>query len=197
MNKRPLFLFVAFVCLFAGAQRGYAARRNRAGGYKPKVVLNVNMGNIKYFYKKKRDIRCETPEAAGCTHIKMYCGASFIPYADGIRGLTVNLGFEDFTVDVASEYPKGSCEFNLVLKHELTHVAFARAVVERYSAELAAALLAEAEAVKTPISRRDAQKLFDITNEYCIEMNRIQQEQHDLMDSKGNNSYQWEQCRGK
>lgn len=198
---KKIFFFLATAVFFASAVRDVsAAQRGRAGaqrGEKPKVILNVDMGDIRYFYKKQQDIKCNTPTAAGCTHSEMYGNFAVLSGSKGIVGLVVNIGFKDFIVDVASEYPKGSCEFDLILKHELTHVALARAVVERYSAELGAALLAEADKMKPPVSRRDIRRLSDIANEYLFEMNRIQQEQYDLMDSKGNNSYQWEQCQGK
>lgn len=198
---KKFFFFLITAVFFASGIRDVSAtqrRGARAGRReKPKVILNVDMGDIRYFYKKQQDIKCNTPTAAGCTHSKMYGNFAVLSGSKGIVGLVVNIGFKDFIVDVASEYPKGSCEFDLILKHELTHVALARAVVERYSAELGAALLAEADKMKPPVSRRDIRRLSDIANEYLFEMNRIQQEQYDLMDSKGNNSYQWEQCQGK
>lgn len=198
---KKIFFFLITAVFFASGIRDVSAtqrRGARAGRReKPKVILNVDMGDIRYFYKKQQDIKCNTPTAAGCTHSEMYGNFAVLSGSKGIVGLVVNIGFKDFIVDVASEYPKGSCEFDLILKHELTHVALARAVVERYSAELGAALLAEADKMKPPVSRRDIRRLSDIANEYLSEMNRIQQEQYDLMDSKGNNSYQWEQCRGK
>lgn len=198
---KKIFFFLITAVFFASGIRDVSAtqrRGARAGRReKPKVILNVDMGDIRYFYKKQQDIKCNTPTAAGCTHSEMYGNFAVLSGSKGIVGLVVNIGFKDFIVDVASEYPKGSCEFDLILKHELTHVALARAVVERYSAELGAALLAEADKMKPPVSRRDIRRLSDIANEYLFEMNRIQQEQYDLMDSKGNNSYQWEQCQGK
>lgn len=198
---KKIFFFLITAVFFASGIRDVSAtqrRGARAGRReKPKVILNVDMGDIRYFYKKQQDIKCNTPTAAGCTHSEMYGNFAVLSGSKGIVGLVVNIGFKDFIVDVASEYPKGSCEFDLILKHELTHVALARAVVERYSAELGAALLAEADKMKPPVSRRDIRRLSDIANEYLSEMNRIQQEQYDLMDSKGNNSYQWEQCQGK
>ena len=140
---KKIFFFLITAVFFASGIRDVSAtqrRGARAGRReKPKVILNVDMGDIRYFYKKQQDIKCNTPTAAGCTHSEMYGNFAVLSGSKGIVGLVVNIGFKDFIVDVASEYPKGSCEFDLILKHELTHVALARAVVERYSAELGAA----------------------------------------------------------
>ncbi len=195
--KRFLFFILALSFLFADASEAQAARRRRAlKPNKPKVVLNINMGDVKYLYRRREDLECENDNVGGCAHIEMYYSPQLMQTGSDTV-FQVEIGFKDFVVEVSSDYPKGSCKFNLVLKHELTHVAFARAALERYAHEMGAALLAEAERMRTPFSNHDFNRLVRVGYKHFVEINKIQEEQHNLMDSKGNNAYQWEQCLGK
>lgn len=52
-----------------------------------------------------------------------------------IRNITVKMNYNP-TVYVATEYPKGSCEFNAVLEHELEHVKITQKALNKYAKKL-------------------------------------------------------------
>jgi len=76
-----------------------------------------------------------------CTYIfrtrKKFLAKGYLLWVEDLK---VELSADDLKVYVAREYPKGSCEYEETLKHELTHVAIHREVYEKYSRELEDAL---------------------------------------------------------
>lgn len=171
------------------------APKPRMPSVKPEVVLKMDQGNISYIYRNKI-VACGGATAAGCTNSEIFMEPLLLDFnAQGeITKIHLTLGIENLWVEVSTEYPKGSCQFDVVLKHELTHVAFARGVLARYGPVMARAIVLEAEKLPVPITQDSYNRLVDIANRYFAQMVQEKTRQDDLLDSQGNNSYQWEQC---
>lgn len=87
------------------------------------------------------------------------------PVAGGVcvslAEVQVGYGFEYHEVLVAKEFPVGSCEYQVVLDHEDTHVKFNRDTLKEYSAKVRAeldAMLAKPAVVKTTDANAALQK---------------------------------------
>ncbi len=171
------------------------APKPRRPSVKPEVILKMDQGNISYIYRNKI-VQCGGGTAAGCTNSEIFMEPLLLDFnAQGeISKIHLTLGIENLWVEVSTEYPKGSCQFDVVLKHELTHVAFARSALARYGPAMARAIVLEAEKLPVPITQESYNRLVDIANRYFTQMVQEKTRQDDLLDSQGNNSYQWEQC---
>lgn len=163
----------------------------------PEVALKIEKGQVNYIIGNAR-VLCSMGDVAGCAKIKLFMrqGVEFSPIF-GLRKIVLDVGLAEINVIVSSDYPKGTCKFDLVLKHELTHVALARKVVERYAPEIAKAVLVKAESLPLPIDGNGLKVLENTANEYFEKMRIEQKRQDGLLDARGNNVYQWEQCKGK
>lgn len=163
---------------------------------KPEIALKTDPGKIAYVHQNKTVI-CNGVPAAGCTSSVIYMEplrVDLTPRRE-IKKIYLTLGIENLTVEVSSEYPKGTCEFDLVLKHELTHVAVARGVLDRYAPEMAKALLVKAESLPVPIDQVSYNRLLAEAQSFFSRMVREKERQDDLLDAPGSNVYQWSQCQ--
>ena len=144
----------------------------RAVAAAPELALSVENGKVSYDRSLPR-IDCNGADAAGCTKAQIYMDSPrFVYDAQGnIAKVYLKFGLRNITVYILSSIPKGSCEFDLVLKHELTHVAVARKVVKRFAREIS--------------------KMID---RYRRQMIAEKNKQDRLMDAPGAVVYQWEQC---
>lgn len=162
----------------------------RAVAAAPELVLSVENGTVNYD-RSLPQIDCNGVDAAGCAKAQIYMDSPRFSYdAEGnIAKVYLNFGLRNITVYILSSIPKGSCEFDLVLKHELTHVAVARKVVKRYAAEMSKALLAKLD--DKTASPYQIAKMFD---RYQSQMMAEKNRQDALLDAPGAVVYQWGQC---
>ena len=177
-----MFVWKAVLLLLLTAGRAVAAA--------PELALSVENGKVSYDRSLPR-IDCNGADAAGCTKAQIYMDSPrFVYDAQGnIAKVYLKFGLRNITVYILSSIPKGSCEFDLTLKHELTHVAVARKVVKRYAAEIAKALLAKLD--EGTASPYQISKMID---RYRRQMIAEKNKQDRLMDAPGAVVYQWEQC---
>lgn len=156
----------------------------------PEIALSVENGKIEY-NRSLPYIKCNGVEAAGCTKAQIYMDAPRFSYDayGNIAKVELRFGLQNITVFILSTLRKGSCEFDLTLKHELTHVAVARKVVKRYAAEISKALLAELDE-GTAHPYQIARMIDRYHRRMIAEKNR----QDLLMDAPGAVVYQWSQC---
>lgn len=162
---------------------------------KPEISLKTDPGKISYVHQNKTVI-CNGVPAAGCTSSIIYMEplrVDLTPRGE-IKKIHLALGIENLVVEVSSQYLKGTCEFDLVLKHELTHVAVARRVLDRYAPEMAKALLLEAESLPVPVNQARYNQLLARAQNFFNRMVREKERQDDLLDAPGSNVYQWSQC---
>jgi hypothetical protein len=80
------------------------------------------------------------------------------PYRAYLTKLWVEFGYTKLEVYVASEYARGTCEYNQVLKHEMEHVGIHASTYRRYKRMLREALAAPGllPTRKRPLHVRDA-----------------------------------------
>lgn len=156
----------------------------------PNIAVSVDNGKIEYDLSQSQ-ITCNGVEAAGCTKAQIYMDEPRFFYdANGdIAKVELRFGLQNITVYILSTLPKGSCEFDLVLKHELTHIAVARKVVKRYAAEISKALLVLLDE-GTAHPYQAAQMIDRYRRQMIAEKNK----QDILMDAPGAVVYQWSQC---
>ena len=175
-------VFKMVLLLFSLTGRVFAAS--------PELSLSVENGKITY-NRSLPQIDCNGVDAAGCTEAQIYMDAPRFSYdANGdIARIDLKFGLRNITVYILSSILKGSCEFDLTLKHELTHVAVARKVVKRYAAEISKALLAKLD--EGTASPYQISKMID---RYRRQMIAEKNKQDRLMDAPGAVVYQWEQC---
>lgn len=159
--------------------------------FQPEISVSIDKGEIRYIHDRK-EVFCGGIPAAGCTKTKLYMAApEFEFFPDGtLRKVYLDFSLRETDVTISSLYPRGSCEFDLVLKHELTHLALARAVLKRYAGEISKALLAKIDEQKTV----DVMALRKIVDRLFIQMVQEKNKQDALLDAPGAEVYQWSQC---
>lgn len=113
----------------------------------------------------------------------------------------VSYGFEFHEVLVAKEFPVGSCEYQVVLDHEDTHVAFNRQTLKEYSDRVRGeleAMLAAAPPVKTTDANAAVQKtLGDIyakVTPLLQEAQKVQKERNATIDTKFSYGEAFKKC---
>jgi len=156
----------------------------------PKIVVSVDNGEIEYDLSQPQ-ITCNGVDAAGCTKAQIYMDAPRLSYDAGgnIVGVELRFGLQNITVFILSTLRKGSCEFDLTLKHELTHVAVARKVVKRYAVEISKALL-----VLLDEGKAHPYQVAQMIDRYRRQMIAEKNKQDVLMDAPGALVHQWRQC---
>ena len=162
---------------------------------KIKVKVNYDEGKIRYRYRNKT---LEDPQAAGLTYSFPASSMTMQYSHDAGMLVTLNMGFEPFLVDISTKYSMNTCSFDMILKHELTHVALHRSVMERYVKVVAAAIkvryLEEWEKGK---KLSEVMKSLEETFNAAMERYKEDSEQQNkLLDGKDHYSYQWKQCNG-
>lgn len=189
-------LLDAFYSVFTGARTPVQEAPVPAEPARPEISLKTDPGKINYVHQNKTVI-CNGIPAAGCTSSVIYMEPLRVDLTvrGEIKKIYLTLGIENLVVEVSSEYPKGTCEFDLVLKHELTHVAVARRVLDRYAPEMAKALLVKAESLPVPVNQLHYNQLLAQAQGFFSRMVREKERQDDLLDAPGANVYQWSQCQ--
>lgn len=188
-TRRFIFLLMIFAALPAQA---------KPCAVKADVSLTVNYdrGKVRYRHKVENPLPND-PRVAGCTQSQMYGAVEIRGRSDGVYEIVLNVGFKPFFVDISSKAAFGSCDFDLILKHELTHVALHRAVMEQYIRVIGASLKRrlESELRKGKPFQQAAVSVKKSFDDSFAAFVRDANAQNALLDK--NYAYQWGQCRGK
>ena len=184
-EKVFLLLFFCFVPFYAAAQKKEGV-----------PTVKLTRVDTKIRYDASSEITKCGPSASGCT-------SAFLTSMTSIncinREIEISFGYPEILVQIAASYQKGSVEFDAILKHELTHVALRKRIVEKFYQPTASALLMQYEK-----SEKDGKSCGGIKNDVRLlfkkYMDRLQQEvdKHDQMiDGKENYLYQSKQIAEK
>ena len=117
----------------------------------------------------------------------------------GDAKIVLNIGFRPFFIELTTKNSFGSCYFDVLLKHELTHVALYRSVMESYIKVIGAGLkqraIQEQKQGRTAVQVGEAIKASarDSYENYKKDVKA----QNDLLDKDGQSAYQYGQCRDK
>lgn len=108
-------------------------------------------------------------------------GALFQPMPGGtvcgaLQSLDVTFGFQERTVLVARELPKGSCIHGEVLEHEMKHIATDEKLLKEFGPTLERRLEAAAARIGTVRARSQEQVLAAVRKPLEAEMRRLFQE---------------------
>lgn len=161
---------------------------------RPQVVLKTDYASIEYEISAT-PIVCKSGSAAsGCTVRDLSRRWNIIYLPSGRVGkIEIFITLKNKVI-ILGKYPKGTCFFDKILKHELTHVALGRGIVEKYAPEVAKAVLAKLDTLPQPLDSEGEQK---IQEEFQRMFDRIVREfnrQDALIDGDANYKYQWDQA---
>ncbi len=122
-----------------------------------------------------------------------------VPYSYGISAdcagqrLTLQFDVRGYRIEIVDKLKKETPNFDLTLKHELTHVALWKNIMERYFNAAASAALVRFEKQLNDRRKNCAQiqrELFDLLSDYMRRMSQEAERQHALMDGDENYAYQ-------
>ena len=156
------------------------------------VKTHYDPGKIEYRYKYGNLAEvCGHPQAAGCTH-PIYTGYPvFQIRPDGTVDIDLYFIFKPFLIDVSTQFKPNTCEFDQILKHELTHVALCRKTMEKYKTFIAAEVLTVAQNrrfLPWAVFQRAIRQAFDAAfKNFQKELDR----QNALLDGPEHYDYQW------
>ena len=131
--------------------------------------------------------------AAGCT-----VPVSYIPniQIDCNTGkIILDFSNFEFEVQIVNRYKKGTAQFDHILKHELTHVALYKGVIEKFYQPISTAVLMRFEESRAQ-GKGCYQIHLDVYNVLYDYLNRMINEcekQNNLIDGEENYAYQWAQ----
>ncbi len=168
-----LLLFTLAVSLVHHSPSASAAATCQQNSQSPYVSLEVNPGRINYITSRDR---------AGLRRLHAGYGASgggWTPigltlaelgmglavsvraerladgrYCSEIAAVEATIGYDAIDVYIASEYPRGSCQYNAILDHERLHVLVFQNTLDRYYPQIERELRKAASKAK-PILDRD------------------------------------------
>lgn len=160
---------------------------------KPELSVEVDEGTPKFIHKRPQ-FPCSNGinHGGGCTRVEFY---AVIKGGKMTRGgayekLQLKIGLKNIEVELSSELQKGTCLFDVVLKHELTHLALHRNVLKRFAPEIAKAVLSTAERFQT----KQAERISEVLKDYTRRMSEEDDKQNALMDTTDSYIYQQKQC---
>ena len=102
-------------------------------------------------------------------------------------------------IDLNKQHPKGSCLFDLTLKHELTHLSLNRKTLDTVLKTAASEILTAFQAMQRQGNSCEEIKrsVFELSRHYADVFIKEQEKQNNLIDGDGHYKYQNEQCAGK
>lgn len=197
--KFSFYLF--FWVLFLSFSGQAFARENEGDVFqeKPEIYVKIDDGTPVYIHRNKH-FPCDNGfnHGGGCTRVNFYArmkGSDFTP--DGkLKKITLQIGLKNIEVELSSELKKGSCLFDVVLKHELTHLALHRKILKRFAPEIAKAVLVVTEEQKGVLTQKKFDKIAQTLNDYLNKMIKEDKRQNALMDSDEAYAFQQRQCGG-
>ncbi len=151
----------------------HAATKCERTTQSPYVSLAVNSGRINYITNRNKAglRRLHSGSRSfggdwspiGLTLAELGLGLAVSVRAEGtadgrycaeIAAVEATLGYDVIDVFIASEYPRGSCQYNAILDHERLHVMVFQDTLDRYYSRIEGALRRAADSAK-PILARD------------------------------------------
>ncbi|MBR1778073.1 MAG: hypothetical protein IJ752_05755 [Alphaproteobacteria bacterium] len=164
---------------------------------KPETVLQIDEGVPKYIYKNDK-VACSgsAGHTLGCTRVEFYAnitGSEFTPEG-ALKKMTLQIGLRNIEIELLADLKKGSCLFDVVLKHELTHLALHRRILNRFAPEIAKAVLVEAEKQLPPMTQAQFNRISRSLVRFLDRMAAEDDRQNALMDSTDAYLYQQRQC---
>ena len=166
------------------------------GRGKPKIKIEVKRKEVEFYPKEKSQLTCGVDWAAGCAHYQ-----PDIKFIMDCQKPEVLLKVTEIVhaVEFDKAFPKGSCAFDKILKHELTHLSLYRKTLDKVLNAAANEVASVVEAMQRLGSSCSEieRTVYVLENKYENTFWKEADKQHDLIDGKEHYDYQWEQCRGK
>ncbi|MBO4519776.1 MAG: hypothetical protein J5787_01070 [Alphaproteobacteria bacterium] len=133
-------------------------------------------------------------KAAGCTIREL---KSKIEVSCDNKEIIFGFGVPKYKVELINTLKKGTNEFDMVLKHELTHVRIGQRTIEKFYPSVAQALLMQYERSekKGKSCPEIQQDVFNIFHKYLKLLTQEQKKHDALIDGMENYEYQWAQLR--
>lgn len=159
-----------------------------------KVFVKTDISETAYKIVAPDKLKCGTIMAAGCTHGSADFKIRFEYTPENmIKNIHLTLSFSG-RIDISSDYPKGSCYFDHILKHELTHDSLNRKIFNAYLQEFPKTVLAKLDTLPQPLASDGYNELYAAINGVIDRMYKEQEKQHSFLDGEENYAYQWKQA---
>ena len=163
----------------------------------PAIDVKVERKDVEYVLKDGI-FQCDSEKATadGCTHYK----TSWSAVVDCAKPSVVLTAKEtEVAIDLNKRHPKGSCLFDLTLKHELTHLSLDRKAQDAVLKSAATAMLTAFQTMQKQGNSCEEIKrsLFELMRHYIDVFHKEQEKQSNLIDGDEHYKYQNEQCAGK
>ncbi|MGN1079386.1 MAG: hypothetical protein ACI4TE_04350 [Alphaproteobacteria bacterium] len=165
---------------------------------KPEMAVRIDEGRPVYIHKNRTfDCSGAVNHGGGCTRVVFYAAINGLKLTTGgaIREIGLVIGLKDVEVEISSDLQKGSCLFDAVLKHELTHLALHRRILTRFAPEIAKAVLALSEKLPAPLTQAQINKIDKVLGGFVTRMMAEDKKQNELMDSQDAYLHLQNQCR--
>jgi len=191
--------FLSFFCIEAIILFFFPvyAAENQLPQVKPEMSVEIDEGTPKFIHRNKQ-FPCShgINHGGGCTRVYFYAemGGVEVTPQGALKKIKLKIGLKDVEVELSSTLPKGSCLFDVVLKHELTHLALHRRILKRFAPEIAKAVLSVAEEFQAPFTQAQFNKIAGVLNAYTNRMIQEDDKQNALMDTTDSYIYQQKQC---
>ena len=163
----------------------------------PAVDVKVERKEVDYVLKDGA-FSCDSEKATadGCTRYKTkWCVE--VDCAKPSVALTAKEVLVE--IDLNKQHPKGSCLFDLTLKHELTHLSLNRKTLDTVLKTAASEILTAFQVMQRQGNSCEEIKrsVFELSRHYADIFIKEQEKQNNLIDDDGHYKYQNEQCAGK
>lgn len=163
----------------------------------PAVDVKVERKEVDYVLKDGA-FSCDSEKATadGCTRYKTKWSAS-VDCAKPSVALTAKEVLVE--IDLNKQHPKGSCLFDLTLKHELTHLSLNRKTLDTVLKTAASEILTAFQVMQRQGNSCEEIKrsVFELSRHYADIFIKEQEKQNNLIDGDGHYKYQNEQCAAK
>lgn len=163
----------------------------------PAVDVKVERKEVDYVLKDGA-FSCDSEKATagGCTRYKTKWSAA-VDCAKPSVALTAKEVLVE--IDLNKQHPKGSCLFDLTLKHELTHLSLNRKTLDTVLKTAASEILTAFQVMQRQGNSCEEIKrsVFELSRHYADIFIKEQEKQNNLIDDDGHYKYQNEQCAGK
>ena len=138
LNKILLMALLGIGIFQAEAQFKSNTSVRKSGCKKPTVTVSLKKGMPTYESKSHSELTrlCQNENLLGCTLSEYVCSYTVDLNKKGCKQLDFECYPEGFKVYILNDYPKGTCEYNAIKKHENLHVSaiqnFPKESVETY-----------------------------------------------------------------
>lgn len=161
----------------------------------PTIDIKVERKEVEYVLKDGI-FQCASEKATadGCTRYKTSWSAA-VDCAKPSVALTAKE--IEVVIDLNKRHPKGSCFFDLNLKHELTHLSLNRKAQDAVLKTAASEILTAFQAMQRQGNSCEEIKrsVFEQVRKYAAVFSKEQDRQNNLIDGAEHYKYQSEQCQ--